>query len=166
MASQTAAADASESVFRDNSRLRQKLAEKVAIDLAYATAHLDSFYLRHISDHSFCLCVLQELDIARLHAMLSLSEGNAAERQRQAGRVKDLQESLDALMAQLEEANRKLAFQEKGAADERKKLVERARVAGDKERVAHQQVEILEETLHLHRKRVSKQYKKIDGLQV
>jgi hypothetical protein len=80
--------------------------------------------------------------------------------------MKDLQESIDALVAQLEEANRKLAFQEKDRADERAKLVERARVAGDKERVAHQQVEILEETLHLHRKRVSKQYKKIDGLQV
>lgn len=106
----------------------------------------------------------QELDIARLQTRLSLSENGELEQQRQAERLKDLQKSIDLLSARLEEANRKLAFQETDRAEERKRLNERVRVVGDKERVAQQQLEILEETLNLHRKRVSKQYKKIDRL--
>lgn len=94
-----------------------------------------------------------------------MSENSEREQQRQAERLKDLQGCIDSLGVRLEEANRKLAFQESDRAEERKRLNERTRLVGDKERVARQQLEILEETLNLHRKRVSKQYKKIDRLQ-
>jgi len=58
---QSAAAEACPSVFRDNSRLRQKLAEKVEIPRAYATAHLALFYFRHTSDKSHRLGLRRNL---------------------------------------------------------------------------------------------------------